>query len=191
MFAKHILLVLCLLYAFPVPVAAELSDAAVKSVGRFLAVDLLTAKSPENAKPLRDIFYVKETGVVGQIKQAELAEVGFDDVVLPSHYKGIVIINEVSGLGALARYASINTQNQVFWGKRSYSLKHFLWKTTFGNARIGVSPLLEAQSAEAISRLFRGCQAGKVPTDWAPSEAELSFYDRSLDFFYAIAFSGL
>lgn len=181
----NLLLVLLFLFTLPLPAQAELSESALESIGRFLVLDFLTAKSAENGRPYTAVYFAKETGSSKQVTKRQLDALDFMDLrdeVSPGEYRDVMVINEVSGLGTLNRDVVINEQNQVFWRFRSQSLMHFLWKQTFGNVLIGATPLFKYPGADRIPEIFKGCKKGRIPMDWVPSKADLDFYNRTLDF---------
>lgn len=163
---------------------AELPREAMASIGRFLVMDRLTADSPKHREPLTDVFYAKETGDVGRIGEEEIARLGLEFLPSAGEYRSIIIINEVSGLGVLARSASINEHNQVLWHSETSSLTRFEFTPSFGNLGRGVTPLMKYRDAGAIADIFRGCQRGEIPTDWKPTKADLDFYTGTIYFSY-------
>jgi hypothetical protein len=185
---KGILIVLTVIFLFPFTSEAELSKEAINAVGRFLKIDFITAKNSENRKPLTNVFYVKETGQNGNITREEIELVVESKGLLPAgEYKTIIIINEISGIGLIERTASINKNNQIIWNDSTKSLMEFMFTPHMGNVSLGVTPLLEYKDANKIADLFKGCQVGEIPNNWKPSEEELNFYYKTIDFFYILS----
>ena len=152
-------------------------------------IDFLTAKSSKNSKPLTNVFYVKETGNKYKISNDDLELTGLKGILSTGEYKEILIINEVSGLGLLARKASINEKNQIIWNDNTSSLMKFMFTPYMGDVSSGVTPLMKYGDADKIANIFRGCQLGKIPIGWKPTEKDIDFYYKTIDFFYTLSVS--
>jgi len=186
MIGRTLLSVTVLLCVSAPAIDAQLSEEAIRSVGRFLVIDFLTARSSENKNPLTNVFYVKEVGKGGPLTEDQIALMELEGILPPGRYRTIVIINEVSGLGVLARKASINGSSQVIWSARTSSLLSFMFTPSMGNVSRGVTPLMRYRSADAIADLFRGCQKGEIPLDWKPRKADIDFYLSTIDAIYRL-----
>ena len=154
MIKKTILTLIVIFNAFNLSVKAEISNDSLRSIGRFLVVDFLTAKSYENRKPLTNVFYVKETGDEYQITDDDLELTNMKGIISPGEYKQILIINEISGLGLLARKATINEKNQILWIDNTSSLMKFMFTPYMGNVSSGVTPLMKYGDADKIANIF-------------------------------------
>jgi hypothetical protein len=106
------------------------------------------------------------------------------DRFLAGRYKGIVIINEVRGVGCVVRNASIGEHKQICWADELQSLHRFARRPELGNS--GVLTLMDYTNTEALEDLFKNVKRGSLPMKWQPKPEEIDWYLSTLDLFRTI-----
>lgn len=176
------IIIFILIMAWPLTASAELSEAALKSIGQFLVMDFLSVSGKQKNKPITDTFIVKETDDEADISKEEISSLhgleGVRNIMSPGKYREIVITNEVTNLGGIVRKAFINENNQVFWSNHSQSLLRYERRPELGNT--GVLQLMQ-HDPNNLSDLFRNAQRGTIPIKWKPSKKNLKFYVSSIN----------
>src|ERR1700690_491151 len=128
---------------------AELSDDELISIGKFLMMDYQTATDKNMKKPISDGFFVKEAGDSVVITKNLILSIPslskkIRNKFAPGRYKGIIIINEIEGVGCVVREAAINEQKQVYWSDELQSLHKFSRRPKLGNT--GVVALMDYEN---------------------------------------------
>ena len=89
-----------------------------------------------------------------------------------------MVINEISGVGAIVRYIYMDSKDRPFWAERTHSLLYFQLRPELGNT--GVRRLLDLVP-EIITGLLSDCQKGLLPDGMKPSSTDIENYVRSID----------
>ena len=114
-------------------------------------------------KHISDGFFVKETGdsvVITRDLILSIPSLGkrIREGFVPGRYKGVIILNEIAGVGCAVREASINEQKQVYWSDELQSLHKFARRPKLGNS--GVVALMDYTNAQPLADLFKGIKRG-------------------------------
>jgi hypothetical protein len=166
---------------------AALDKDELDTVGRFLALDFASMPASEARKPLSPYFWVKETGETFEVTEEDVRTIAqlpeYANVPLRTGlYREVMIINEVSGLGAVIRRAYLGEDNLLFWAAADQSLLHIHLRPELGNT--GAQQLL----ARAPSpKLLENMQCGSIPGDYRPTDAELTVYTASVSVIWAVS----
>jgi hypothetical protein len=159
----------------------ELSQKALESIGKFLVLDFKSNNG--KYKPLTKVFLVKKTNNIKIISENDENLHGVKGFLPKGEYQEIRIINEISEIGMVVRYAYLFNDTKVFWSDSSNSLLKFQLRPELGNT--GVLPLMHHRLS-SISEFLQGCQKGEIPMDWEPLKGELDFYSNSINSFWKV-----
>jgi hypothetical protein len=159
----------------------KLSQKALDSIGQFLILDFESTNG--KYKPLSNYFLVKKINNVETISDEDINLDGVKGILLKGKYQKIEIINEISEIGMVVRYAYIFNDTKVFWSDPSNSLLQFQLRPELGNT--GVLRLLE-HTQNSIIGILKDCQKSELPMKWTPSKEEIDFYIRSIMSFWEV-----
>ena len=167
---------------------AELSDDELISIGKFLMMDYQTATDKNMKKPISDGFFVKEAGDSVVITKNLILSIPslskkIRNKFAPGRYKGIIIINEIEGVGCVVREAAINEQKQVYWSDELQSLHKFSRRPKLGNT--GVVALMDYENTVLLVDLFKNVKRGSL-SNWRSTSEELDWYLSTLGVFDTI-----
>ncbi len=181
---KSIYVLATIVLLLPIIALAEIADDELLSIGKFLVMDYQTARDAAMKRPVSNGFFVKEEAdsvVITNdlIRAIPSLSKTIRDKFVAGRYKGIVIINEIRGVGCVVRNASIGEQNQVYWSDELQSLHKPARRPKLGNS--GVVALMDYTNTEALDDLFKNLKRGSLPTGWRPRPAE------TLDLFSTIS----
>jgi len=172
---KKIIIFCVIILSISTNALSVLDENELKSIGQFIQMDF---ESNAQYQPLTHSFFSKETGDFEFINEDEINSLkGIKVNLKPGKYKKIVIINEITNVGVLVRYAYLDN-NRVFWAMSTHSLLNLQLRPELGNT--GVLRLMDL-TPENLINLLNGCQKGMIPRRWKPSKAELIFYKDSID----------
>ena len=186
---KRTYILVAMVLLFPITALAEISDDELLSIGQFLVMDYESAKDVAMKRPVSDGFFVKEAGdsvviTTDLIQSIPSLSKRMRDKFLAGRYKGIVIINEIRGIGCVVRHASIGEQKQIYWSDELQSLHKLARRPELGNS--GVMALMDYTNTEALEDLFKNVKRGSLPTKWRPQPEEIDWYLSTLDLFDTI-----
>jgi len=185
----YVMLIIILLL-FPNTSKAELSEEAIQSLGKFLMMDYHTASDIKMKKPLSKAFFVKELNNDEIVITKEMIQsiTSYSKQILnkfsPGRYRGILIINEINGIGCVVREANINNQNQIYWKDELQSLYKFARRPLLGNS--GVVTIMDYENTELLVDIFKNVKRGTLPKKWQPKTEELNWYVSTVDLFMTI-----